>query len=188
MLYVGKENARLGRYYVAGKPCCLVVPGSIMNHLAESNSKLLIVFLLSVPVLTECEDEYTECYYRAMAGECSGGRNNSTEVAMAALVDCRRSCKEIYKEKPLPNLIQELGGVDDLVRDVFGVEVNICSMDDGMDRVMRNSVIRHRITALRVPAWVPSFTQPGWEVMDIPKQVKIEGAFILICSQKNYLS
>ena len=153
-------------------------PGSIMSSLVNSTSKLLIVSLLSVSVLPECEDEYTECYYRAMAGECHGGRNNSTEVAMAALVDCRRSCKELYREKPLPHLIQELGGVDDLVKDVFGDDIDICGKDDGMDRVMRYSVIRHRVTAIRVPAWVPSFTQQGWKVVDIPKQVNMKEVLV----------
>ena len=122
-------------------------------------------------VLPLCEDEYPDCPTRAAAGECHGGWHNSTEVALAAVVDCRGSCQQLYRGKQLPDILRQLGGLEDVVTDVFGVELDVCSHADGMDRMMRYSVLRHHVTGQRVPAWVPSFTETGWKVVDIPIQL-----------------
>ena len=134
----------------------------------------LAVILLSIllqSVLPQCEDEYPDCSSRAAAGECHGGGKNSTEVALAAVVDCRISCQQLYTDKQLPDIVRQLGGLEDIVKDVFGVELDVCSSSEGMDPVMRYSVLRHRVTGLRAPAWVPSFTETGWKVVDISSQL-----------------
>ena len=135
---------------------------------------MLLVTLLTIliqSVLPQCEDEYPDCVSRATAGECQGGMRNSTEVALAAVVDCRSSCWQLYRDRQLPDIVRQLGGLDDVVKDVFGVELDVCSHADGMDHVMRYSVLRHRLTGLIAPAWVPSFTETGWRVVDIPSQL-----------------
>ena len=134
----------------------------------------LAVILLSIlpqSVRPHCEDEYPDCPSRAAAGECHGGVKNSTEVALAAVVECRISCQQMYTDNQLPDIVRQLGGLEDIVKDVFGVELDVCSGSEGMDRVMRYSVLRHRLTGGRAPAWVPSFTETGWKVVDIPSQL-----------------
>ena len=68
-------------------------------------------------------------------------------------------------------LIEELGGLEDNVKDVFGIEMDMCSEKDGMDRLMRYSVLRHRLVGNRAPQWVPQFTREGWKVMDVPSHL-----------------
>lgn len=140
--------------------------------MSEMLCELLLCSCLVASAILVCEDEYIDCQERAAKGECEGGIRNLSSVALAALVNCRFSCKQRYKDAlQLPKLVDELGGVEDTITDAFGVELDVCSMDDGMDRVMRLSVLRHRLTASRVKPWVPKFTDLGWEVTEIPKQL-----------------
>ena len=57
------------------------------------------------------------------------------------------------------HIVRELGGYNDTITDMFGVNIDICNLEDGLDRVLRRSILRHAITAHRQPLWVPAFTK-----------------------------
>ena len=61
-----------------------------------------------------------------------------------------------------------LGGVNDTVSDVHGHDMRVCRADDGVDSVMRFSLLRHRLATLLQPAWLPSFTREGFTVREVP--------------------
>ena len=139
----------------------------------------LAVILMSIliqSVLPQCEDEYPDCPSRAAAGECHGGVKNSTEVALAGVVECRISCQQMYTDNQLSDIVRQLGGLEEIVKDVFGVELEVCSGLEGMDRAMRYSVLRHCVTGGRAPAWVPSFTETGWKLQHA-RPVSFNGEF-----------
>jgi len=134
---------------------------------------IILLTLLIKLVIPECEDEYPDCLSRAEAGECGGGVvHPNTEVVLAALVDCRPSCRQFYREEQEPEIVRQLGGLEDVVTDVFGAELNVCSKEEGMDRLMRYSILRHRLIAVKSSPWVPSFTLAGWKQVDIPSHLK----------------
>ena len=62
-------------------------------------------------------------------------------------------------------IVKELGGYNDTITDMFGVDHNICDLDDGLDRVLRRSILRHAVIAHRQPHWLPAFTQVvQWDI------------------------
>jgi hypothetical protein len=134
-----------------------------------------VLLLLSVPGSTSpphsCEDEYPDCLSRAAAGECHGGHQLSSKLALSALTDCRVSCRASYQEGRLPTLVNEFGGVGDVVKDVFGVEIPICDPEEGLDRVYRKTVLAHLVAGKRVSHWLPAFTDDGWKVETVPSEV-----------------
>ena len=86
-----------------------------------------------------------------------------------------------------PGLVAELGGHGDTLVDMLGASTEVrasvdtgstssllpqvCSLEDGMDRRLRFSVLRHGLAAVRQPRWVPALTQEGFRVARIPEQV-----------------
>ena len=87
-----------------------------------------------------------------------------------------------------PGLVAELGGHGDTLTDMLGAStevrasvhtvatpsllLQVCSLEDGMDRRLRFSVLRHGLAAVRQPRWVPALTQEGFRVARIPEQVE----------------
>ena len=65
-------------------------------------------------------------------------------------------------------MVDVLGGLDNVIPDIFGENMNICSLSDGVDSVLRFSLLRHRLATLVQPPWVPAFTSRGWEVAEVP--------------------
>ena len=61
-----------------------------------------------------------------------------------------------------------MGGVNDTVSDVHGHDMRVCRADDGVDSVMRFSLLRHRLATLLQPDWLPSFTREGFTVREVP--------------------
>ena len=58
--------------------------------------------------------------------------------ALAALTDCRPSCRAVQKQGGQKGgLMDLLGGADTSLVDRFGVSRDLCSREDGMDREMR---------------------------------------------------
>ena len=55
-----------------------------------------------------------------------------------------------------------------LKSDVHGHDMRVCRADDGVDSVMRFSLLRHRLATLLQPAWLPSFTREGFTVREVP--------------------
>ena len=64
-----------------------------------------------------------------------------------------------------------LGGVEDRVKDVLGGEMPVCSAAQGVDSVLRYSLLRHRLASVLQPKWVPAFTREGIKVMDVPSRL-----------------
>ena len=71
-------------------------------------------------------------------------------------------------DRPATELVTMLGGVNDTVSDVHGDDMRVCRADDGVDSVMRFSLLRHRLATLLQPAWLPSFTREGFTVREVP--------------------
>ena len=119
-----------------------------------------------------CEDEYQDCASRVALGHCHGGPNNSSALALDTLVDCRESCRAYFEKKQqLPELVEELGGVENSVIDVFGVDFPLCDPKEGLDRVFRHTVLAHLVSGKRVRKWVPAITEEGLTVEDVPSEV-----------------
>ena len=107
---------------------------------------------------------------------------------------CRPSCRvwvgsEDGQRRCDPGLVAELGGHGDTLIDMLGAStevrasvytvatpslhlLQVCSLEDGMDRRLRFSVLRHGLAAVRQPRWVPALTQEGFRVARIPEQVE----------------
>ena len=64
-----------------------------------------------------------------------------------------------------------LGGVEDRVKDVLGGEMPVCSAAQGVDSVLRYSLLRHRLASVLQPKWVPAFTREGIKVMEVPSRL-----------------
>ena len=64
-----------------------------------------------------------------------------------------------------------LGGVEDRVKDVLGGEMPVCSAAQGVDSVLRYSLLRHRLASVLQPKWVPAFTKEGIKVMEVPSRL-----------------
>ena len=67
--------------------------------------------------------------------------------------------------------MMEIGGFGDNIIDLLGVPLDICNLQDGLDRVLRRSILRHRLVGVRQPPWVPAFTKEGFRQVDIPVQL-----------------
>ena len=65
-------------------------------------------------------------------------------------------------------MVNVLGGLDNVIPDIFGVDMKICSLSDGVDSVLRFSLLRHRLATILQPPWVPAFTSRGWEIAEVP--------------------
>ena len=65
-------------------------------------------------------------------------------------------------------MVDELGGLGNVIPDIFGEEMKICSLSEGVDSVLRFSLLRHRLATLLQPPWVPAFTSRGWEIAEVP--------------------
>ena len=64
-----------------------------------------------------------------------------------------------------------LGGVEDRVKDVLGGVLPVCSAAQGVDSVLRYSLLRHRLASVLQPKWVPAFTKEGIKVMQVPSRL-----------------
>ena len=64
-----------------------------------------------------------------------------------------------------------LGGVGDKVKDVLGGEMPVCSAAQGVDSVLRYSLLRHRLASVLQPKWVPAFTKEGIKVIEVPSRL-----------------
>ena len=142
------------------------------------NTYLLLILLTFLGRLHECSehldpcsDDYPEiCGARVAAGDCVGGHKHETQVSLRAMVNCRASCREYFRNNPehVTDAVKVMGGAENMIRDMFGVEVDICSLEDGLNRDMRYSLLRHLLVAERQKSWVPAFTNQGFLVKDIP--------------------
>ena len=65
-------------------------------------------------------------------------------------------------------MVNVLGGLDNVIPDIFGEDMKICSLSEGVDSVLRFSLLRHRLATLLQPPWVPAFTSRGWEIAEVP--------------------
>ena len=65
-------------------------------------------------------------------------------------------------------MVGVLGGLESVVPDIFGEDMRICSLREGVDSVLRSSLLRHRLATVLQPPWVPAFTSRGWEVAEVP--------------------
>ena len=64
-----------------------------------------------------------------------------------------------------------LGGVEERVKDVLGGEMPVCSAAQGVDSVLRYSLLRHRLASVLQPRWVPAFTKEGIKVIEVPSRL-----------------
>ena len=110
-----------------------------------------------------CDDGYIDCSYRA---EQCGTEDYSELLQM--MTHCRQTCRRYFQDRAVPDKVLELGGVEEEVVDVFGEEMAVCSLQEGVDSVLRFSLLRHRLATVLQPAWLPSFTARGWEVDQVP--------------------
>ena len=65
-------------------------------------------------------------------------------------------------------MVGVLGGLESVVPDIFGEDMRICSLREGVDSVLRSSLLRHRLATVLQPPWVPAFTSRGWEIAEVP--------------------
>ena len=155
-------------------------------------TNVLCLLLLFVSIFYtlgyNCSDEYpAECAKFAAEGNCTGGGTHSAVVALRAVVDCRyvsienfqcfwsnsyrSSCRQQFQNYDIfsqNQLITELGGFGDTIIDLLGQPLDICNLQDGLDRVLRYSILRHMLIGVRQPPWVPAFTKEGFRQDDIP--------------------
>ena len=68
-------------------------------------------------------------------------------------------------------MVNVLGGLADVVQDVFGEEMKICSLAEGVDSVLRFSLLRHRLASVLQPIWLPAFTPRGWQIAEVTDQI-----------------
>ena len=68
-------------------------------------------------------------------------------------------------------MVGVLGGLEDVVRDVLGEEMKVCSLTEGVDSVLRFSLLRHRLATVLQPTWVPAFTTRGWEIAEVIEMI-----------------
>merc|ERR1711953_365259 len=110
-----------------------------------------------------CDDGYLDCSDRA---ELCRADNYSQLLQM--MTHCRQTCRKFFEEKTVPDMVDVLGGLDNVIPDIFGEEIKICSLREGVDSLLRLSLLRHRLATLLQPPWVPAFTSRGWEIAEVP--------------------
>ena len=144
----------------------------------RSRILLLLIYLCQTHSSKEdnqCSDEYPDiCEARVAAGDCYGGSRHETIVALRAMVNCRASCKEYFRKvgaENIPQVVTTMGGVEDTITDVLGVKLDICNLEDGFNRDVRYSMLRHLLVAERQKSWLPAFTKEGFLIQNIPTQL-----------------
>jgi len=132
----------------------------------------LVVFFGGVNSF-QCEDDiYRDCHRRAENGECEGkGQRDSYAATNWMLAQCRKSCRDQFSEEPLPKIIQTYGGLEDHIVDVFGFKMPICPENGGFATDGRQTILHLMALNEEQPAWVPKFTEVGFEKTEIPSDV-----------------
>jgi len=119
-----------------------------------------------------CEDDiYRDCQRRAKRGECEARGHRTHLDANWMLAQCRKSCREQFSDRPLPQIIQTYGGLEDHVVDVFGFKMPICPENGGFATDGRQTILHLMALNEEQPAWVPKFTKVGFEKTKIPPDV-----------------
>jgi len=116
-----------------------------------------------------CEDDiWKDCENRAERGECE-----KVETANMMLAECRRTCRERYLGQPLPRIIETYGGLEDHLVDVFGFKTPICAENGGGQLESREIMLMlsSKTKEEEQKAWVPKFTEIGFEKTKIPPDV-----------------
>jgi len=114
-----------------------------------------------------CEDDvWKDCERRAERGECE-----DQDLSIVMLGECRRSCREKYSDKTLPDIIQTYGGLEDHVVDVFGFKMPICAENGAVETYSRFMHLQLIAIPKEQPAWVPKLTTDGFKKTRIPPDV-----------------
>ena len=92
----------------------------------------------------------------------------------AMVVNCRNQCKELFKDTKfddLPKEVQGFGGYDDVVKDNFGEEIEVCNLSKGWNNYARARALGILGINLAQPPWVPRFHPVGFEKVKIPRDI-----------------
>lgn len=92
----------------------------------------------------------------------------------AMVINCRPQCKELYKDtkfEELPREVQSFGGFEDVVRDNFGEEIEVCNLNKGWNNFARARALGIMGINYAQPRWVPRFHPVGFEKVKIPKDI-----------------
>ena len=85
---------------------------------------------------------------------------------------CRNTCKNLYKnEKNLPEIFEIAGGLEDVLKDPFGFELNICSEKEGFYEKHRKLFISNMVDVEESLSYVPKITKLGFKKTRIPESL-----------------
>jgi len=139
---------------------------------------LKVSFFLQVVSLVYCslcqDDIYKNCARRVIRGDCEPGMGTDQYGTIHMMLsECRKSCRDYYKDKSYPphSIIPQYGGLEDHVVDVFGFKMPICSVNGGFTSEGRRILLNLMAMNKEQPNWVPAFTETGFEKVDIPEKV-----------------
>jgi len=137
-----------------------------------------ILLLLPLPItcLTPCKDDmYKDCPDRAARGECEGGvdarKGDMHDIARLTLAECRESCRKVLQGKEVSRMVEKYGGLQDVVKDPFGFDYELCGADGGFTSDGRAQLLFQIALNHEQREWVPAFTKVGYEKMKIPSSV-----------------
>ena len=89
--------------------------------------------------------------------------------------------------RPLSDLVEMLGGVNNTVVDIFGENMNVCAADQGVDSTLRYSLLRHRLATILQPSWLPTFTETGKDTLYLMEFYLIITRWLQLHLKKLYL-
>merc|ERR1711892_304366 len=92
----------------------------------------------------------------------------------AMVVNCRQSCQNLYKDttfEDLPSEVQSYGGFEDIIKDNFGEEIEICDLKKGWSNMAMARALSIMGISASQPKWVPRFHPVGFQKVKIPKDI-----------------
>ena len=100
---------------------------------------------------------------------------------------CRTTCKkwvEGTSAEEMPWELRESGMYEDEFKDKFGLDINICDMNDGMTNIAMDRLLGMLNNNIGQPKIVPQFHPVGFEKVKIPKDIYA----MILTSRKKLLS
>ena len=96
------------------------------------------------------------------------GRKTATTSPYRPWAECRESCRRRLEGRPLPWIVEKLGGVEDTVTDSFGFQYSLCGPGGGFTSVGRAEMLTVMGENCDQPDWVPPFTRVGFWKTRVP--------------------
>ena len=88
------------------------------------------------------------------------------------LTNCRVTCRNYFKnEKHIPESLTELGGLEDLFVDPFGIKIPVCSEGDGFEKTILEDLIHFQIHIEKRLPYIPKFTKQGFKKVKMSEKL-----------------